>query len=104
MKVDFWRNDFDMEVLTYARMGLATRAIAEMTGLSEPQVVYRLGEGHCIGVRAEYRNGRSAEFKIVRDIAKERVQARTQRELKKHVPGPRDAFRHPKITLVKKAA
>lgn len=55
--------DTDLLVAALGEMGLSTKAIASKTGLSEGQVIYRLGFA---GVRrADYRSGESKSAAIV---------------------------------------
>jgi len=62
-RVNFREHDIDFKVLLLGSFGLSTWAIAQKTGLSFGQVLYRLKKGSI--TRSDYRNGQGMAALVI---------------------------------------
>lgn len=72
-RVRFLENPKDLEVLVLARLGQHTRSIARQTGYTPAQAQYRIMVGGGKGIRWDYREGATIEFRWAVDAVGKRI-------------------------------
>ena len=82
-RVNYLENPTDLQVLVLARLGQHTRSIAQKTGLSESQVQYRVINGNCKGIRREFRDGQTLEFRWCYDSLGKHIEHKQKEALRR---------------------